>query len=291
MYSKEKIQEQAEKLLTVFQEDNLPVLARAVFRSKNNKPCEKWSFNNYLLMLLSGTNDARGIRQWNSVNRKVKAGCHAFYILAPSMVKISKDIEKTDPETGKVEIEHKRFEHLNGFLGVPVFRFEDTEGEPLPIDDFNFTVPARFEELVQKLNLKIECTPFENGYYGTFYHKENRITLSTPEIKTFFHEIAHAVDQVLNGTLKPGQDPEQETVAEMSGAVIGTLLGYETSLGNSKEYIKSYNSGEIKAVYRLLDRIGKVCKYILDNTVQAFGQAETITPEPVEVPAPVPCFA
>jgi len=267
MRNQEKIKETAEKLLDIFQKESLPILARAVFKTKNQKPSDLWSFQNRILMMLSGTQDARGIRQWNSASRRVKAGCKAFYILAPSMSRVIKDIENEDPETGEVKTEKKEFNMLKGFLGVPVFRYEDTQGEPLPVDDFRVDIPACFTELINFLELKIETIPFNGRAYGSYLQDQNRINLATPEIETFLHEISHAVDKTLNGKLKPWQDSEQEIIAEFSGAIIGYLLGYKISLGNIQEYIKAY-AGDIKKVYGLLGRIEKVCSFIFQYTME-----------------------
>jgi hypothetical protein len=70
-------------------------------------------------MFFADTKDARGIRQWNKVNRYVKKGSKGFYILVPNIKKIE------DEEAG----EERKV--LVGFLARPVFRYEDTDGEPL----------------------------------------------------------------------------------------------------------------------------------------------------------------
>ena len=70
-------------------------------------------------MFISGSKDARGYQQWKEVDRFVKKGSKAIYILVP---KIAKTV---DSETGEEET------ILKGFMCRPVFRVEDTEGEPL----------------------------------------------------------------------------------------------------------------------------------------------------------------
>jgi hypothetical protein len=50
-------------------------------------PSAKWSLLNRTLMFLSGTADGRGYRQWQQVNRYVKKGSKAFYILVPFIKK------------------------------------------------------------------------------------------------------------------------------------------------------------------------------------------------------------
>jgi len=105
-------------LLKMFEEENLDKVTRAVFKG-NDIPADNWSFLNRLIMYINGTDDARGFRQWQQVNRYVKKGSAAFYILAPMIVKFK------DKETGEEQ------KIIQGFKAVPVFRIEDTDGEPV----------------------------------------------------------------------------------------------------------------------------------------------------------------
>lgn len=84
-----------------------------------NIPSAKWSWLNRTLMFLIGTQDARGFRQLRKAGRYVKKGSKAFYILVPFLVKTE------NQKTGETE------DFLKGFLCKPVFRAEDTTGEPL----------------------------------------------------------------------------------------------------------------------------------------------------------------
>ena len=56
-----------------------------------NLPCSKWSLLNRTLVFLSGTMDARGYKQWQQVNRYVKKGSKAIYILVPFIKKVDDD--------------------------------------------------------------------------------------------------------------------------------------------------------------------------------------------------------
>src|SRR5437016_5817311 len=85
--------------------------------------CSRWSLNNRLLAMIAGTSDARGYRQWQEVGRFVKGGTKALYIVAPKKFKKG---EVEDAETGE---KHAVF-GISGFLAVPLFRFEDTDGKP-----------------------------------------------------------------------------------------------------------------------------------------------------------------
>jgi hypothetical protein len=53
---------------------------------------------NQFSVFLSGTHDARGIRQWNMVGRKVTKGAQALYIFVP-MLYPEKPKAKSEDET------------------------------------------------------------------------------------------------------------------------------------------------------------------------------------------------
>ena len=58
-------------------------------------PSAKWSILNRILMFIAGTADARGYKQWLKVNRYVKKGSKALYIVVPYIKKTE------DEETGE----------------------------------------------------------------------------------------------------------------------------------------------------------------------------------------------
>jgi len=115
------------RILTVTQTAAIFHKSRQVVRRRlppqSDIPSAKWSISNRILQFLADTSDARGFRQWNKAGRKVKKGAKAFHILGPK----ARTITETDDdgtETEKVIV--------SGFFAIPVFRAEDTDGEPLP---------------------------------------------------------------------------------------------------------------------------------------------------------------
>ena len=90
-------------------------------------PSANWSFTNRTLMFISGTGDARGFRQWKKVNRWVKKGATAIYILTPCFTKKAEESDEDEREV------------ISYFKPTPVFRFEDTEGDAL--DHENVKLP------------------------------------------------------------------------------------------------------------------------------------------------------
>jgi hypothetical protein len=257
-----RIKEAMETLFKIFKEDNLEKMARAVFRS-GSIPADKWSFLNRVLMYLNETDDARGFRQWQQVGRYVKKGSKAFYIIGPVTKKIT--AEKS-LESGEKVREEKQI--LAGFKAIPVFRFEDTEGEPIIREDFKVNIPYEFNGIIQELGLKVQPVRFCGSAYGSYNLLNKEIRLASPEIEVFLHELSHAVDDKLTG-LRPGQQRNQEVTAEFSAAVIAHLMGYKIPLGNVREYIENYSFRELMSC---LARIEKIVSYVIERTTAGLKQ-------------------
>jgi len=127
------------------------------------------------------TADARGIKQWNSAGRKVIKGSHAIYILVPRIKKVEKQMEGVDYETTVIK----------GFLAQPVFRVEDTEGEPW-ITRKRTSCPVSPDGEGQRMGIKVKGMRFSSFVLGAYDHHNQEIVLATPAESVFFHELAHA---------------------------------------------------------------------------------------------------
>ena len=98
---KEKVRQVLASIIERFKTGDIPkAIALSMFPIPNI-PAHKWSLLNRTLMFISGTQDARGFRQWNSAGRKVKKRTKAFYILAPYI----KKEEDNKESTKKVKLE------------------------------------------------------------------------------------------------------------------------------------------------------------------------------------------
>jgi antirestriction protein ArdC len=192
-------------------------------------PSANWSILNRILMFLAGTQDARGIRQWNKVNRYVKKGSKAFYILVPHI----KTIE--DEETGEEK------EALVGFLARAVFRYEDTDGEPLEYEQLELPDLPLIER-AEEWGISIQAIPGNYVYKGYYSPSKKTIALASKEECVFFHELSHCAHDKVNGGLKRGQDPVQEIVAELSARALCLMVGKggDKYLGSSYRYIEGY---------------------------------------------------
>ncbi len=257
-----RIREAMDSLLTLFKEENLEKVARAVFRG-DSIPADKWSFLNRLLMYLNNTEDARGFRQWQEAGRYVKKGSKAFYIIGPVTRKIT--AEKT-LESGDKAREEKTV--LAGFKTIPVFRIEDTDGAPVVRDEYKVNIPYEFNGIIQELGLKGQPVRFCGAAYGSYNLINKEIRLASPDIEVFLHELSHAVDDRLTG-LRPGQKTDQEVTAEFSAAVIAHLIGYRIPLGNVREYIEQYSFREL---INCLARIEKIVSYVIERTTAGLNR-------------------
>jgi len=265
---KRRAEECAQTILAAFEGGDLPkALAPVFINRKDNVPCRAWSWSNQLMTALSGTADARGFRQWQAVGRNVKKGSKAFPILVP--------LEKKRTEKDKKTGEEETRSYIYGFTSAPVFRFEDTEGDPLPPPDpavmaWLEALPLR--DVAEAWGLSVDAYNGEKaGYLGYYKHGE-AIAVGVENLATWAHELVHAADD-RNGTITklPGQQPDNEIVAELGGAILLEILGHhvDSDRGGCWAYVKRYakkNDLETIAVCtRLLNRTCDAVALILDT--------------------------
>ena len=225
----DKVKEVLNVIIGKFKSGEIPEAVALASFPIPDIPSSKWSFTNRTLMFLSGTGDARGYRQWQQTSRWVKKGAKAIYILVPCIKK------EVDEETG----EEKEF--LKYFKSSPVFRFEDTDGEKLDYEQLE--VPdLPLLDRAKEWGISVKAVPGNYRYRGYYSPDRQEIALATPEEKIFFHELAHAGHEKVNGKLKNGQDPIQEIVAELSAQALCRMVGKKEkdTTGNSFRYIDRY---------------------------------------------------
>ncbi len=246
----DKVKQTLNSIIEVFKSGDIPQAVSFAVFPPFNIPSSKWSFLNNLVLWINGTEDARGYRQWLEAGRHVKKGAKAIYILAPRMKKEEKEDEL----------------RLIGFLGIPVFKADDTEGEPL---EYQRLIPEfPLMEKAQEWGLSINAVE-GNGYYFGVYNGTN-IKLATAEESVFFHELSHHAHKLLLGELKPGQDWKQEIVAQLSAEALGRLVGRKTdTTGNSYQYIERYakeaSLSPVNACLQVLHEVEQVIKLIIEK--------------------------
>lgn len=248
MTSTERATALLQNIVTLFSKESLPEMCAKTFINAPETPSSSWSMSNQLLMLMSGTTDARGYRQWGKVYRNVKKGSKAIYILVPMQKKI-KD-EKDDGKEKMIVV---------GFRAMPVFRYEDTEG--IPLEEYKPKALPPLFHLAEKNGINVTWQNSEGGEYGSINIKSGSMTLSTESPDTFLHELVHWYDNK-SVKLKRGQDPEQETVAQLGACVLAKMYGYDATQ-YTWGYIASYTGSKSP------EKIGQMCVKVLNRVQKA----------------------
>ena len=237
-----------DKLIEAF--DNPDMLVDTITRATlipNNSLCIKWSPHNRFIVALHGTGDARGYKQWKEVDRFVKKGAKAMYILVPRFKKFE------DEDSGNEE------QKLIGFIAAPVFRIEDTDGEPLP--ECEPPQIPKLQTVADELGIPVTYTgAVSEKVLGAYSPVDDRIILYTHDMETFYHELSHALHK-RTGKLRDSQSKESkrdnEVVAEISAAVLVHLFEGKQVGHQALQYIKSYEASK-KRLLTLLPEIMEI---------------------------------
>ena len=275
-----KSQEVVEGVIARFQSGDLPqTLANVFVERSDNIPSASWSYMNRFIMAIHGTQDARGFRQWQDAGRKVSKGTKAFHILGPCMVKRELETETGERETASI---------LIGFKSIPVFALESTE----VVDAEKWETCSGID---QQEESRLGLLPFRSvadawglnvtsyngkgqGYAG-YYSHAGSIALGVKNLATWAHELTHAADH-RNKTLtvKPGQQWDNEIVAEVGGATLMLIAGEteQADIGGAWEYVLRYSKGDReKAINNCMKLINRICQCIA-LVLETASQAEPL---------------
>ena len=251
---RERANSELEKIVQLFSTTQLPGFCAKALISAPEKPSSKWSLGNQILMLLAGTDDARGYRQWQEAGRHVRRGSKAFYILGPIYVK--KRLESADPN------EDEEIEVLVGFRGIPVFGVEETEGAELPT--YKPRDPPPLLDLAERFGMRVNYLRLSAGVLGMTDYERQIITLATEDWTTFFHELAHALHRSFEPKTGHGQEPEAETIAQLVAATLARLYGKPDD-GFSWAYIANQAKSSSPR------QVGSLCMRVLDRAKRVLG--------------------
>lgn len=258
----EAAEQAATKMLEAFDKpEDLPAALKQIALATGSRHCDSYSMRNQLLVWLFGHADAAGYKQWrNQYGRQVRKGEKAFPVLAP----VTKSFTKFNEETQKDE----RVTYITGWRDVKVFGIEQTdvcdeekaakyEGRAAAVREHMDSLPWTDVAHAWGLSVTPNGALLQRGVAGCFVPNLG-IQVAVENLATWAHELVHAADQEL-GTLtkKPGQQPDNEIVAELGGAVLCLIAGHshEADLGGAWEYIKGYSKDPVKDAGKLLDRI------------------------------------
>lgn len=194
-------------------------------------------------------------KKWGDVNRNVKYGEKALYILAP----IFKEI--LDPETDEI-IEKKLY-----FRKVPVFDLQQTEGEAFEEDHtINNSCRLSFEEIVERVNVPVKQSKKQitRGWTDGEIIAVSEKLSDTQKICVLFHELAHYYlhfDKDRNELTSPIKELEAESISFMVASAIGITNNesgaYITSWAgeNSHKLIKGKGNRLIKTASMIIDKL------------------------------------
>ena len=271
----ELIQNSLEKLLAMFRDQQFPAEIgwQLIRRRKGDHPLpsDAWSAGNRLIMLASGTKDARGFSQWRDVGRRVKPGSKALYIAAPITRKYKSETGQVSAETDDTAIV------IVGFRWIPVFRLEDTSGAPLVDPDYNPEVLPPLFDVAEKLGLSVKWQPFDGRALGRYRPSSKEIILSDQTALTYYHEVLHHLDSQTD-PIRPGRLAEAELIAELGASVICAIQGISGFEAGSFRYLQMYAEGkEPEAVLKSLMTVAARVEQLVGVFLEA-AEEEQIKP-------------
>lgn len=262
--------------------DLAPMLAKVSLGSNN---LGRYSFGNQFLSYIQldyiGGSDAMGIKAWNKLGRKpVKGFNRDVGIWAPVTGRYYVETEGDDGE-----VEKKPRVYTKGY--VTVWILSDLQTEPWPGHEdiwanpseqwasFSQTLPLI--EVAEAIGCSVKGVSKVGGANGSFSLTTRKIKMMVASESTFFHELAHAVDDTLVvGGLKGGQDPIQEVVAQLAAETLVHLTGAkEESFGYTQRYIEEYSNAQGVPMGELIrtvtPRVSEIIGFIMDVSAQLNG--------------------
>ncbi|RHW36082.1 LtrC [Neobacillus notoginsengisoli] len=264
------VQEKVEELVSVLEEGVLnfnysPEEFKALLEMKALMP--NYSFRNIIVAKAQYPNASfiASFKRWNELGRQVRKGEKSIRIFKPNF-------KKVEDENGEVDSK------LVGFLTVPVFAYEQTEGEPLPIDRVKITLEGDSDEAreiieyAEQIAAKDNCpitygnADGANGYYVPAYHS---ITVSDTlsinhRCKTLVHELVHSKVHRYD---KTSSRSEKEVVAEGTAFVVCSFFGLDTS-DYSFRYVKSWSKEDENSLLKYGAQICDISGRIINEFKQ-----------------------
>ncbi len=218
----------------------------------------RYSYSNTLLIAAQrrDASQVAGFSAWRKLNRSVRKGEKAIWILAPIIY------HNVDLDDDKV---------VRGFKWIAVFDVTQTDGEGLPsvcnrIDGEDAKgIYVKLVEVAESIGFTVEDHEFGGSVNGDCVHREHLIRVESrnspaQRIKTLAHEITHAI-------LHEDFDsrPLAELEAESTAYVVCQALGIDSS-SYSFGYVASWSGGGEQAIAGIkasCERIQKTAAIIL----------------------------
>ncbi|MBQ7554338.1 MAG: hypothetical protein IJT46_08315 [Bacteroidaceae bacterium] len=260
----EIIRDAVEQLMDMFKTGKLPekVAFSIIHRHPSDViPSDSWSIGNRILQMLQGTADARGYKQWQDAGRQVKKGAKAIHILAPLAYKVKDKDKLTGEDVEKIIVK--------GYKPIPVFRYEDTDGAPLPYDHeycpHDYPI---FFDVAEKLGINVSYRPMTSNYLGQYSISTNSIKLCSQDAIVYYHELAHAIHATFVD-LRVYDKAKSEVVAEFSALVLANIAGVNGFEAQGFDYIEHYakehsHNSIMQEIFSVLNDVEKIVTTVLN---------------------------
>ena len=250
-------------LLNIFEKQEFPKqVAISVIAKKNNSsiPFDTYSLMNKLIAIfIGGTRDCRGYVAWKKVGRYVIQGAKSFKIIAPLISKIKN--EDTGEEITKI----------NGFKAVSVFAVEDTDGMPIEQLPYKPIKLPPLIDLAPSLGVsEIRWNKNNDMILGCYNSTTHTIELASEDPIVFLHELGHHLHNLQEDITQVPLE-KAEIIAELTGAVLCSMLnitGYEmSSYKYIKEYARKHTEKEIlKEISSMLNIVEKSVTFVVEKS-------------------------
>jgi antirestriction protein ArdC len=238
-----------------------------------------------------------GYKTWQKLGRQVQKGEKGIKILAPCIIKKTKEIEKIDPktlkpiidsETGKPIKTLETFE-FSRFKKISVFDISQTEGKEVPSLITEIQTNSKNSDMIIKAIKKISEVPItfetiKNGAKGYFLPKGNRICISEgmskdQTVKTMIHEYTHSI---LHGEGDTNVDKAtKELQAESTAFIVSNRYGIDTS-EYSFGYLASWSGGkDVKNLKQSFDIIQKTSHEIIEKLDETLEKELEVQRKPI----------
>lgn len=209
----------------------------------------QYSLYNQIILWFAGCSQVAGYKKWKELDRTVKKGEKAIWILAPWFKKVNKE---------KEEDQEKQKEILHGFFSVPVFDISQTEGEPVK-RGLTTSSDIDFEELRKATEkagwiVVFKALEIAKGGYVTSDNGEITLNSNLDELEntgTLVHEWVHKELKHPNNGIPPRVAEQQ---AETATYLVCKVLGIERK---SVFYLKGWGLSD-----NILKDFGKVDKVV-----------------------------
>mgnify|MGYP006273730867 CR=1 FL=1 len=243
-----------------------------------------YSFNNVLLaqlQLAARDGDARlthlaGYNKWADLNRNVKSGESALWILAPSgFVTICNECDEYENDCECANSTNTR-RFPTSFRSVPVFDYSQTEGEDLPdlgawdISGDAGLLPDALIEVITDDNISVrlltESSWTHGNAKGVCKHGDDEIdVLQAPDAqlaRVLIHEYTHARTHAEERDAD--EKARREVEADAAAYVVGSYYGLDMT--GATFYVARWQNDDPGVLRERLGRIGRIAKNIIEAT-------------------------